>query len=112
MLTEEFLEKATSFQRIRGTHEAMLAILRSGMFYTLAEQIPNLAELDIPTLIIWGREDRATPLAVGERLHGLLPNAEWVVMDSAGHLPNYEEAEEFNRLAIEFLTTGKLSRSA
>lgn len=82
------------------------------MFYTLANEVPKLAGLDIPTLIVWGREDRAIPLEVGERLRALLPDAQWMVLDSAGHLPNYEQAEDFNRIVIDFLTTIEEPKSA
>ncbi len=49
-----------------------------------------LSKLDIPTLVICGREDRITPPEVSEELAALIPGArlEWV--DNAGHMTPLE----------------------
>lgn len=46
-----------------------------------------------PSLIVWGREDRAIDVATAEVLHGLLPNSQVVIMDGIGHLPMLEAVE-------------------
>jgi pimeloyl-ACP methyl ester carboxylesterase len=43
-------------------------------------------QIDLPTLILWGREDRWIPVDRGQRLHALIPGSELVVIDDAGHL--------------------------
>jgi pimeloyl-ACP methyl ester carboxylesterase len=56
-------------------------------------------ELDVPTLILWGRHDRVVPLWVGERLLGALPDASLHVFEKCGHMPAEEVHEEsFARL--------------
>lgn len=61
------------------------------------------AELRMPALIVWGRQDRIIPLAEGERLARLLPQAKLVVLEAMNHAPHLEDARAFNRLLLDFL---------
>ena len=53
----------------------------------LIDQYPTIT---VPTLLLWGRHDRIVPLAIGERLANALPDAQLVVVEDAGHLPQEE----------------------
>ncbi|MCP9493655.1 MAG: alpha/beta hydrolase [Pyrinomonadaceae bacterium MAG19_C2-C3] len=65
-------------------------------------QLKNITQ---PTLIIWGRQDGLTPLAIyGERFKRELPNAQLVVIEDCGHVPQVEKAAEFNATLIRFLS--------
>lgn len=64
---------------------------------------PRLAEISAPTLVTWGRDDRFVPLDSGLRLVWGLQNAELHVFSKCGHWAQWEHAEKFNRLVIEFL---------
>jgi 3-oxoadipate enol-lactonase len=57
----------------------------------------------IDTLIIVGNEDKLTPPSEMKTLAGLIPNSSISVIEKAGHLPNLEQAEVFNRIIREFL---------
>lgn len=46
--------------------------------------------LPVPTLIVWGQEDRVFPPATADVIHALLPNSEVVVLPEVGHLPMFE----------------------
>jgi pimeloyl-ACP methyl ester carboxylesterase len=46
----------------------------------------HLAELPMPVLIIWGREDLITPLSLGDRLHRGISQSSLEVIDGCGHL--------------------------
>ena len=37
----------------------------------------------------------------------MIPGSQFVVMKGCGHWPQFEDAEQFNRVHIEFLRTGK-----
>lgn len=52
------------------------------------------ASITVPTLLLWGREDRIIPLAVGERLHRAIPRSTLCVLDDCGHIPQEERPEE------------------
>ena len=48
-----------------------------------------------PVSLLWGADDRFTPLGVARRLCKTLPGAELVVIDRAGHLPQWDQPQEF-----------------
>jgi len=54
-------------------------------------------------VIIWGRDDPWIPLASGEALRDALPDAEWHIIDDAGHLPMEEQPAAFNDILITWL---------
>lgn len=65
----------------------------------------ELGQLAMPTLIIWGRNDRITPPSVAEEFHEGIPNARLVFLDECGHAPPIEQPSQFARLMREFLET-------
>ena len=60
-------------------------------------------EVDLPTLLLWGRDDPVVPLWVAERLQAELPNARLEILDRCGHMPQEEAAEESIRVLRQFL---------
>lgn len=60
-------------------------------------------ELDVPALLLWGRQDRVVPLVVGRRLAATLPRGELVVLERCGHLPAEERPVESLAAVTEFL---------
>jgi 2-hydroxy-6-oxonona-2,4-dienedioate hydrolase len=59
-----------------------------------------------PTLIIWTSDDPTGARAEGELLAGWIPGARLVDIDGAGHWPQWERPDEFDRLHREFLDAG------
>ena len=55
---------------------------------------PDLPRVAVPTLVLCGREDALTPLAVHEELAAGVPGAELVVLDGCGHLSTWERPDE------------------
>jgi len=72
-----------------------------------AERIDYLKDvlptINIPTLVIVGRQDEFTPVAKAEELQQSLQNCKLVIIEDAGHMPNLEHPEEFNNAVLEFL---------
>ena len=69
----------------------------------LAHFLPRVTN---PTLIVWGREDRAVPVECGEQYRRGLPNATLTVLERCGHLPPIEQPDAFARLVLDFLGGG------
>ncbi|HVF91461.1 MAG TPA: alpha/beta fold hydrolase [Blastocatellia bacterium] len=67
----------------------------------------RLSALKHQTLILWGREDLLTPVAMGERFKREVPNSELVVFEKCGHVPQIEKAPEFNAAVLKFLGSGE-----
>ncbi len=64
----------------------------------------RLGEIKTPTLVVWGRDDRFVPLDVGLRLIWGIPNAQLHVFNQCGHWAQWEHADTFNRMVLDFLT--------
>ena len=63
-------------------------------------QPPDLEELSlqypslrVPTLIVWGKQDKIVPVSVGERLHQAIPDSQLFVIDDSGHYPAEEQPQ-------------------
>jgi 2-hydroxy-6-oxonona-2,4-dienedioate hydrolase len=67
---------------------------------------PRLGEIAAPTLVIWGRDDRFVPLDIGLRLLWGMQNAQLHVLNRCGHWAQWEHAETFNRMVIDFFAHG------
>ncbi|MGH3763875.1 MAG: alpha/beta fold hydrolase [Pseudonocardiaceae bacterium] len=63
-----------------------------------------LARTSGPVLVVVGRDDEFTPVAVAEFMATLIPQARLAVIDGAAHLPNLEQKAEFNHVLRHFLT--------
>ncbi|MBT9590416.1 MAG: alpha/beta hydrolase [Thiobacillus sp.] len=93
----------TWFHKINGTTAVALAIMRHGFVDTLESTFRQLAKLNLPTMIIWGAQDRAIPLEIGQRMHQLLPGSTLITIEEAGHLPNLEQSAAFDAHLTAFL---------
>ncbi|MDX9887180.1 alpha/beta fold hydrolase [Thauera sp.] len=67
------------------------------------DQGPRLGEISAPTLVIWGRDDRFVPMDVSLRLIWGMPNAELHIFNRCGHWAQWEHADKFNRMVLDFL---------
>jgi 2-hydroxy-6-oxonona-2,4-dienedioate hydrolase len=64
----------------------------------------RLGEISSETLIVWGRDDRFVPMDTGLRLLSGLPSAEMHIFNRCGHWAQWEHADKFNRLVLDFFT--------
>jgi pimeloyl-ACP methyl ester carboxylesterase len=99
-VAEQAIEDAWFPLTVPGTRRAALAAIRSDP----RDYVGLEKRVRVPTLIVWGREDRLLPAREGERLAGSLADARLVVLPDAGHLPQRERPEAFSRAVAEFLS--------
>jgi L-proline amide hydrolase len=64
--------------------------------------IEGLSDIAVPTLLVSGRYDEATPATV-QPFYDLIPNARWEVFENSSHSPHVEEPELFIEVMIDFL---------
>jgi len=69
------------------------------------ELIKRYKDIKVPTLIIWGRQDKIIPLKVGELLNRDIANSTLKIIEACGHAPQEEKPEETVSLVLEFLET-------
>ena len=81
----------------------MLYISRKQFFDTLVEEIKKLSLMNVPTLIVWGREEKAIPLHTGQEMHRILKGSQLEILDEAGHCAHDDQSDRFNQLTLDFL---------
>lgn len=64
----------------------------------------RLWDITHDTLIMWGREDRVNPVDGAFFFNKVIPNSELHLFPKCGHWVQWEKADAFNNLVVEFLT--------
>lgn len=103
IISESFVERVEAGLEQPGTVAAALAAVRDQDLAALEPEYPQVA---VPALLVWGREDRVSPLEYGERLARVLPGARLVVHPRCGHFPMIEAFEASTRDLDRFLAEG------
>jgi 3-oxoadipate enol-lactonase len=65
----------------------------------------DLPGINVPVLIVVGRQDSIRPVADAEFMHRGLSNSRLEIIEDAAHMTNMEQPEIFNRALQEFLGT-------
>ena len=112
LVTQDFVDEEFRINNSAGAKESFAALGRY-IGQKLDDDVvgDELAKLTpaLPTLLLWGAEDKTVPLSVGEAAAGLLPGARLVVLQKAAHTSYYERAVDFNAVLLDFLA-GRLGQ--
>ena|GEM_PF-428222 len=111
-LTDEFVIEATWSQKISGSNQVMLDIENRRFCDQLSDEIHHLGDHNIPTQILWGKQDKILPFTRGEHIHQVLGNSQFDVIDGAGHMVNLDQTNAFNEKVIEFLLSSEKESEA
>jgi pimeloyl-ACP methyl ester carboxylesterase len=101
----DFRARVLAQARFRGTGRALLSTRRS-MPVKAPKLYVRLEAVRKPVLIIWGTADRITPYKEHVQALALMPSAEFLAVDGAGHASMYERANVVNPAIVEFLRRG------
>lgn len=63
----------------------------------------KLARIRAPSLVIWTTKDPTAAPEVGERIARAIPDCRYRLLQNCGHWPQWEAADEFNRIHLDFL---------
>lgn len=63
----------------------------------------DLASINVPTLVIVGRDDPIRPVADAEFMHDRIQDSRLQIIEDAAHMTNMEQPEVFNRALVGFL---------
>ncbi len=96
---ERLIDEAFS-QQIR---QALPATTRALRLLALAK-LPQERTPPLPVLLLWGTEDRVTPLEEGKYLHSRMPTGQWAEIAGCGHMPHLEAADVTAFQMGQFLT--------
>lgn len=100
MATKELVDEVFEITKNRLKVIKIIALAKSAIRNNLGEE---LNQIQIPTLLIWGKNDTVTPPFVAEEFHKLIPNSQLYFIDKCGHAPMMEVPDEFNDILEKFL---------
>ena len=83
-----------------GGKPGFLDAFKAILDYDFRDRLP---EIERPTLIVWGRNDRIVPVGGAYRYEQLIPNSRRVIFEETGHVPMIERPALFNRVLEDFL---------
>lgn len=98
--TKELVDEVFEITRNRIKVIKIIALAKSAIRNNLAEE---LHQIQVPTLLIWGKNDIVTPPFVAEEFKKLIPNSQLEFIDKCGHAPMMEVPNEFNTILENFL---------
>lgn len=79
-------------------------IMRQCLVKVVNEDLTHLFPLvEVPTLLIWGRNDTATPLSDAQLMEKTMKDAGLVVLENCGHYSFLEQQGIFNRVMASFM---------
>ena len=87
----------------KGFRKAILSTIRNMVNISGIREYELLDQLDIPALLIWGKEDKSILFEDMQLILSILPNIEFHPIEEAAHLPHYERPEIVNPLIKTFL---------
>ncbi len=89
--------------RERYRHLDMAAVARLCDAFLQVDITHRLKEINVPTCILVGEEDKLKGRAYSEILHRHIMHSEFHILPGAGHASCWEKAEEFNSIVLGFL---------
>jgi pimeloyl-ACP methyl ester carboxylesterase len=72
------------------------------------DSTPDLATIDVPTLVLTSTEDRMIAPEISAEMAGLIPQGRLETIEGVGHLSNLEAPEAFDAALLEHLAASGL----
>jgi len=107
-MDDTYLENLRELYSTDDFHNAYLSTVRSlinprALFGGQHDVTSRLTEIKVPLQLIWGADDPLFPVAQAAHAHALVAHSRLAVIEGAGHSPQAERPEEFNRVLLNFL---------
>ena len=106
-MDDSYLDDLREMYAAEGYTDAYLSTVRSMAGPTALlgghDLSASLQRLQMPVQLIWGANDPLFPVAHAARAHALIERSRLTVIEGAGHTPQAERPEEFNRVLHKFL---------
>tara|TARA_Y100000782_G_C10186742_1_gene267070 strand:+ start:2912 stop:3673 length:762 start_codon:yes stop_codon:yes gene_type:complete len=100
LATDELVDECYDLVNDKTKLLRILSLAKSAIRHNMTNELPSL---DVPTCLIWGKNDEITPPEVAEEFHELLPQSDLFWIDKCGHAPMMERPEEFNKFLSDWL---------
>jgi 2-hydroxy-6-oxonona-2,4-dienedioate hydrolase len=82
---------------------AKLAFISSVLGIKNSKIVESLQKIIVPTLLVWGKEDRVIPIEHAKQFVASIKNCTFLELNDCGHLPHVEKPEIFSESILEFL---------
>jgi 2-hydroxy-6-oxonona-2,4-dienedioate hydrolase len=100
LVTPEWVEAVRRTLTTRTTALRVLRFARAARTNNIAARLETIG---VPTLLVWGAEDRITPPSVAGRFASLIPGARLVFLRRCGHAPMLEQPVAFGAVVRAWL---------
>lgn len=78
----------------KGATYALIRTAKSIVPRNIEQFAAQYKTINVPTLILWGRQDKVVPLQIGERLRTDINGSSLVIIEKCGHIPHEEKPDE------------------
>jgi len=102
-ITDEMIDTYAYYGSLPGAAEAVRQTAKQIVPPDMEAMIAQYKTVSVPTLIIWGEQDKVVPLENARNFQRDIPDSELVILPRCGHLPQEEERLETRRLIQAFL---------
>lgn len=102
--TDELVDEVFSIVNDRGKGIKTVMLARSAIKHNMENE---LHKIQVPTCIIWGKQDNVTPPEVAVEMDRLIPDSDLFWMDKCGHAAMMEKPDEFNEILYKWLESRK-----
>lgn len=93
------------YQRLGAEDYTATPELKETFIKVVGEDLsPDMKKITCPTLIVTGENDTDTPVEFGERMHGLVKNSQFEILQQAGHFSFVDKPQEFISLLTHFIS--------
>lgn len=88
--------------RVEGNHDHVIRgiLYADNKEFYLNKEI--LSKIKVPTLIIWGEDDKSVPIEIWYKFHEYIKNSRFEKIPNSGHVSHYSKSEEFSKILIDF----------
>lgn len=102
--TEELVDEVFSIVNDRGKGIKTVMLARSAIKHNMEKE---LHKIQVPTCLIWGKQDNVTPPEVAIEMDRLIPDSQLFWLDQCGHAAMMEKPDEFNEILFNWLENQK-----
>ncbi len=101
LVTDEMVRAYRDRLAIRGAGRAYTGLTRPGLDPETI--IVDLADIPVPTLVVWGEQDTLIPIGPARERSREIPDSRFIALPDVGHLPMEEVPERLAREIKDFL---------
>jgi pimeloyl-ACP methyl ester carboxylesterase len=98
--TEDLVDEVFTIVNDRGKGIKTVMLARSAIKHNMEKE---LHKIQVPTCIIWGKQDNVTPPEVAIEMDRLIPDSDLFWLDECGHAAMMEKPDEFNEILYNWL---------